>query len=205
MTPGMLGDLWSFRNELRYVLIAFLMLLCLPVIAVVILMNTGINVVSDKLVGISTETGHVQIKDPLTGSVVKDINPTVSWPVHGIVTLEFGASDWPYQPFHTGIDIANPDGRTGDIVHPFMDGSVFFAGEIFWGFGKYIMIDNGNNITSIYAHLDKIYVYPGEHVTIADVIGLEGETGWSTGPHLHFQINVYGIPVNPRTFILGNP
>lgn len=50
-------------------------------------------------------------------------------------------------------------------------------------------------------HLDKIYVYPGEKVTINDVIGLEGQTGWATGPHLHFQVDVVGIPVNPRTFL----
>lgn len=164
-------------------------------------MNTGINIVSDKLVGVNTQTGNVQIKDPLNGSVVKELSPTVAWPVHGVVTLEFGESDWPYQLFHTGIDIANPNGMTGDPIHPFMDGIVIYAGEISWGFGKHIIIDNGNNITSIYAHLDKIYVYPGEQVHIADMIGREGDTGWSTGPHLHFQVNVYGIPVNPRVFL----
>ena len=205
MTPGMFLTLWSFRKELKYVLISFLILLSLPVIAVIILMNTGINIVSDKLVGVNTSTGNVQIKDPLNGSVVKEFSPTVAWPVAGVVTLEFAESNFPYQPFHTGIDIANPKGLIGDPIHPFMDGTVIYAGEIFWGFGKHVIIDNGNNITSIYAHLDKIYVYPGEQVHIADMIGREGETGWATGPHLHFQINVYGIPVNPRTFIPGNP
>ena len=197
--------LWSFRKELKYVLISFLILLSLPVVAVIILMNTGINIVSDKLVGVNTSTGKVQIKDPLNGSVVKEFSPTVAWPVAGVVTLEFAESNFPYQPFHTGIDIANPKGLIGDPIHPFMDGTVIYAGEIFWGFGKHVIIDNGNNITSIYAHLDKIYVYPGEQVHIADMIGREGETGWATGPHLHFQINVYGIPVNPRTFTPGNP
>lgn len=196
--------LWSFRKELKYVLISFLVLLSLPVVAVIILMNTGINVVSDKLVGVSTSTGNVQIKDPLNGSVAKELHAVTAWPVHGIITLEFGESDLPYQPFHTGIDIANPNGQIGDPVGPFMDGTVIYAGEIFWGFGKHVIIDNGNNISSIYAHLDKIYVYPGEKVHIGDMIGREGETGWATGPHLHFQINVYGIPVNPRTFLDGS-
>ncbi len=45
----------------------------------------------------------------------------------------------------------------------------------------------------------------GQKVKPGDVIGLEGESGWATGPHVHFQINVYGIPVNPRTFLQGNP
>jgi murein DD-endopeptidase MepM/ murein hydrolase activator NlpD len=54
--------------------------------------------------------------------------------------------------------------------------------------------------------LDKILVIPGEEIKTTDqVIGLEGSTGWSTGPHVHFQIDVFGIPVNPRTFLTGNP
>jgi len=84
-----------------------------------------------------------------------------------------------------------------------MDGKVIYAGEIFWGFGKHIIIDHGDNITSVYAHLSQIYVYSGQDVKMGQIIGEEGTTGWSTGPHLHFQINVFGIPVNPRTF-LGN-
>ena len=86
----------------------------------------------------------------------------ITWPVKGVITLEFGESDLPYQPFHTGIDIANPNGKVGDPITPFMNGKVIYAGEIFWGFGKHIIIDHGNNITSIYGHLNKIFVYPGE-------------------------------------------
>lgn len=205
LTPGTILTLWSFRKELKYVVATFLILLSLPIIAVFILTQTGFNIVSDKLVKVNTTTQGVDIKDPVTGKVVTSIKPTVAWPVSGIVTLEFAESNFPYQPFHTGIDIANPKGLIGDPIHPFMDGTVIYAGEIFWGFGKHIIIDNGNNIQSIYAHLNKIYVYPGEKVTISDIIGLEGETGWATGPHLHFQINIYGIPVNPRTFVPGNP
>ena len=173
----------------------------LPVVAVAIMTQVGFNVISDKLVGVDTKTQNVEIKDPATGKTTAEVSSAMAWPVSGIVTLEFGQSDLPYQPFHTGIDIANPEGLIGDPIHPFMAGTVIYAGEIFWGFGKHVIIDNGNNITSIYAHLDKIYVYQGEKVTIDDMIGREGETGWATGPHLHFQINVYGIPVNPRTFL----
>lgn len=195
--------IWSFRRELSSVLLAFLIVLSLPVVAVVILMNAGFNVVSDKLASVDSKTQAVQLLDPKDGSVVKEIKPTVSWPKTGVITLEFAESDWPYQLFHTGIDIANPRGIIGDPIHPFMDGTVIYAGEIFWGYGKHIIIDHGNNISSLYGHLDKIYVYVGEKVTINDVIGKEGSTGWSTGPHVHFQVNVFGIPVNPRTF-LGN-
>lgn len=198
--------LWSFRKELKLVIASFLIAISLPIIAVIILTNVGIDVVSDKLATYNTQTNKVQILDPLTGKVVKEISPLIAWPATGVITLEFGESDWPYQPFHTGIDIANPSGLEGDPITSFMDGKVIYAGEIFWGFGKHIIIDNGNNITSIYAHLGRIYVYPGEEVHIGQVIGLEGQTGWATGPHLHFQINIFGIPVNPRTFLgNGNP
>ena len=192
---------WSFRKELCYVTAAFLLILSLPVIAVIILTNTGINIVSDKLASVNEITRAIQIKDPATGKVAYEITPTVVWPTKGIITLEFGESDFPYQIFHSGIDIANPEGKTGDPVTPFMDGKVIYAGEIFWGYGKHIIIDHGNNITSLYGHLDKINVSKGEQVTTHDIIGREGDSGWSTGPHLHFQINVYGIPVNPRKFL----
>ncbi len=207
MNPLLIAlNLWSFRKELLYVLLSFLVILSLPVIAVFMLTNAGIDIISNKLATVNTQTQSIQIHDPATGAVVKEIKPEMAWPVTGVITLEFGESDWPFQPFHSGIDIADPNAKDGLPIHPFMAGKVTYAGEIFWGFGKHIMIDNGNFVTSIYAHLSKIYVYPGEQVTIDKVIGLEGHTGWATGPHLHFQIDVFGLPVNPRTFLgSGNP
>ncbi|MBU0569583.1 M23 family metallopeptidase [Patescibacteria group bacterium] len=192
--------IWSFRKELTFVVSAFLVILALPVIAVVILMHTGVNVVSDALVGVDTETKIIQIKDPATGEVAKEINPEIAWPVFGVITLEFAQSSG-YQIFHTGLDIANPNGIVGDPVTTIMDGTVIYEGEIFWGYGKHIIIDHGDNISSVYAHLDKIYVYKGQEVKIGNEIGKMGSTGWSTGPHLHLETRVYGIPVNPRVFL----
>ncbi len=197
MNPSTILTLWSFRKELKYVAIVFVAVLLLPVVAVIILTQVGINIVSDKLVEQNPQTQTIEIKDPLTGEVVKIISPNVVWPAKGVITLEFGESSL-YQPLHTGIDIA---GSKGDPINPAMDGTVIYAGEIFWGFGKHIIIDHGDNIQTIYAHLDKIYVYKGQKVTTSDTIGKEGSTGWTTGPHLHFQVNVYGIPVNPRVFL----
>jgi len=197
MNPRTILALWSFRKELKYVIAVFLGVLLLPVVAVILLTQVGINIVSDKLVSQNPKTQAIQIKDPLTGEVVQTISSLVVWPAKGVITLEFGESSI-YQPFHTGIDIAV---KKSDPINPAMDGKVIYAGEIFWGYGKHIIIDHGNNIQTIYAHLDKIYVYPGQKVTTASVIGSEGQTGWATGIHLHFQTNVYGIPVNPRTFL----
>lgn len=201
ISPQTAITIWSFRKELYYVTLAFCFILFLPVVAVFILTHTGINIVSDKLASVDSKTQKVQIHDPKDETKTKEIEATMVWPVKGVITLEFGESDLPYQVLHTGIDIANPNGNVGDDIIPFMDGTVIYAGETSWGFGKHIIIDHGNNITSLYGHLDKIYVYKTQKVKVGDVIGKEGTTGWSTGPHLHFQINVYGIPVNPRTFL----
>lgn len=206
MNPLQIFTIWSFRKELLYVTSAFLITLLIPVIAVILLTNSGIDIISDRLATQNPQTQSVEIHDPATGKVIESINANTVWPTHGIVTLEFGEPDLPYQLFHSGIDIANPHGKVGDQVTAFMPGKVIYAGEIFWGFGKHIIIDHGNNVTSIYGHLDKIYVIKNQEIKTTDqVIGLEGRTGWSTGPHLHFQVNVFGIPVNPRTFVGGNP
>jgi len=197
MNPKIVFTLWSFRKELKVVLLAFLTILMLPVIAVILLTQVGLNIISDKLVDQNPTNQNIQIKDPTTGEVVSEINPTIVWPTKGVITLEFGQSSM-YQLFHTGIDIA---GNLNEHVNPAMDGTVIYAGEIFWRFGKHIVIDHGNNITTIYAHLNKIYVYKGQKVTTDNIIGGQGQTGWATGVHLHFQVNVYGIPVNPRVFL----
>src|SRR5258708_5720243 len=197
MNLFLLWNAFSFRKEITYIGSIFFIVLLLPIIAVIILTQTGINVVSNKLANLNRVDKTVQVLNPLNGSVVTNVNGPFSWPIKGIVTLEFGESDLPYQPFHTGIDIAN---KYGAQITPFAKGKVIYASEISWGFGKHIILDNGNNVTSIYAHLSQIYVNVGQEVTTGQIIGAEGATGWATGPHLHFQINVFGIPVNPRTF-----
>ncbi len=193
-------NVWSMRSELKYVALTFLLILLLPIVAVFILVNTGINIISDKLASVDALTQTIQILNPTTGEVESEVKQEIAWPLTGFITLEFGESSM-YQPFHTGLDIATTKGAQ---VTPLMKGKVIYAGEIFWGYGKHIIIDHGNNITSVYAHLDKIFVYPSQEVKLGDVIGNEGETGWATGPHLHLEIRAYGIPVNPRTF-LGFP
>jgi murein DD-endopeptidase MepM/ murein hydrolase activator NlpD len=200
MPLGNLFAVWSFRKELKYVLLGFGVLISLPIIAVIILTQTGINIVSDKLATSDPQTQSVQILDPHDGKLTKEISKKRIWPIKGVITTEFGGHTG-YQLFHTGIDIAAPSGKVGDPVAAFMDGTVTYAGEISWGYGKHVIIDHGDHITSVYGHLDKIFVYKGQVVEAGEVIGNRGTTGWSTGPHLHFEIRVFGIPVNPRTFL----
>jgi hypothetical protein len=108
--------IWSFRNELRYVILAFLVVLSLPFIAVVILTHTGISIVSDALIDVSAVTRNILILNPADGSVVTELHKPIAWPVTGVITLRFGESSR-YQLFHTGLDIANSHGYVGDRLH----------------------------------------------------------------------------------------
>jgi murein DD-endopeptidase MepM/ murein hydrolase activator NlpD len=120
------------------------------------------------------------------------------WPVHGPVTREFGN-----QPggFHPGIDIAPPFGTP---IHASAGGVVVYAS---WedGYGNYTCINHGGGIATCYAHQSQIGVTVGESVRQGQIIGLEGSTGHSTGPHVHFEVRVNNVPNNPRHFIGGNP
>lgn len=196
----LLWNVFSYRRELFYVTTAFVLVLALPFFIIFALTHTGIEGVSDKLITENVGKDSVSIKNPLDGKVTLTIHGPFIWPTTGVITLEFGESDLPYQPLHTGIDIA---GSSGDPIAAFMKGKVIYADEISWGFGKHIILDNGNNITSLYGHLSQIYVKKDQEVQQGQIIGAEGSTGWSTGPHLHFQTNVFGIPVNPRVFLGG--
>lgn len=199
MNPKLFFTLWSYRKELKFVVFSFLIILSLPFVAVALLMHSGIDIISDRLATVNEQTQAVEIHDPTSGEITETVQFTFVWPTKGVVTNEFGVPHLPWYLFHSGIDIA---GNKGDPVNAFMPGTVIYEGEIFWGFGKHIIIDHGNNVISIYGHLSKIKVYKGQVITTTThIIGEQGSTGWSTGTHLHFQINVYGLPVNPRTFL----
>jgi len=131
--------------------------------------------------------------------------PLSIWPIHGQITTEFGASDWPYQTVHTGIDIS--DGwRIGVTpVHPFRMGRVLQTIHSSVGLGNHVVVDHGNGVTSVYGHLDSISVTVGQQVDTTTVLGYEGTTGASTGPHVHFEIRVNGQAANPHQFIAGQP
>jgi len=196
---------FSMRREIRLIGGTIIVLCLLPALATILVTQVGITTVSSALATRDPQSVQVDIHNPANGATVAHIDGTGIWPVGGIVTLEFGESDFPYQVMHTGIDIASPGHKVGDPVAAFMSGTVIYSGYDNLGFGNHVIIDHGNNVTSIYGHLDSLNVAKGQQVQTGTIIGTRGTTGWSTGPHLHFQINVYGIPVNPRTFLTGNP
>ena len=123
------------------------------------------------------------------------------WPARGWVTSDFGARMDPYtaeRVMHQGLDIAAPHGK--DVLAP-SDGTVVFAG-LEGGYGNVVVIDHGYGIKTRFGHLAKLECKAGDHVKRGQVVAAVGNTGRSTGPHLHYEVRVNGIPENPRKFIL---
>lgn len=194
----------TFRTEIRVVLVTLAVLLLLPILAVAIVANAGVQAVSDVLAAVNPITHKVEVKNA-DGKVIAVLDATTAWPVCGYISEEFGVPHMPWQPYHTGIDIANPWSRIGDPVTPFMAGTVTAVIDSGKGLGKHVIVDHGNGITSSYGHLSGLNAVEGQNVKPGDVIGYEGSTGASTGPHVHFETRVAGIPVNPHIFMVGTP
>jgi murein DD-endopeptidase MepM/ murein hydrolase activator NlpD len=99
--------------------------------------------------------------------------------------------------YHTGIDIAAPYGTQ---VQSADGGEVIFTG--WWdGYGKAVVIDHGKGFSTVYGHNSRIFVQVGQKVAQGQVIAAEGSTGYSTGPHVHFEIRVNGKPVDPAPYL----
>lgn len=119
-----------------------------------------------------------------------------AWPARGSFTSGFGMRVHPIfriRRMHSGVDIAAPHGAP---VAAAWDGTVLYAGW-FGGYGKIVIIDHGEGVSTLYAHLSAVLTAPGARVRQGEVIGRVGSTGFSTGSHVHFEIRVNGTPVNP--------
>ena len=132
-------------------------------------------------------------------------NNDAIWPIHGTVTTLFGVPEWPYQPIHTGMDISSgqPSGVTP--IRPYKAGRVTEVIHSAYSLGNHVIVDHGNGLKSVYAHMSIISVSVGQEVNTGSILGREGSTGASTGPHLHFEIRQNGQPLNPQQFISGQP
>jgi murein DD-endopeptidase MepM/ murein hydrolase activator NlpD len=122
------------------------------------------------------------------------------WPVEGQVTGSFGERIDPFNgegAFHSGVDIGTSYGHP--IVAP-ADGVVTVT-DTMGGYGKTIMINHGNGISTRYGHLSGFAVTAGQRVQRGEVIGYVGESGRSTGPHLHYEVRINDTPVNPYKYL----
>ena len=124
------------------------------------------------------------------------------WPTRGWISSGFGYRISPFtneKEFHRGLDICNRMGAP--IIAP-SDGVVASVGWDF-GYGKTLVIKHGYGLKTKYAHLSKILVRKGEVVKRGQEIGMVGNSGRSTGPHLHYEVHLNGVPVNPLQYILN--
>ena len=121
---------------------------------------------------------------------------SIIWPASGPITSGFG---WRIDPIfhrralHTGIDIAAPWGAPVEAAE---GGTVLYVGWM-TGYGNVVVLDHGNAVSTVYAHLSSYTVRSGEAVRRGQVIARVGSTGWSTGPHLHFEVRQDGQPTDP--------
>jgi murein DD-endopeptidase MepM/ murein hydrolase activator NlpD len=122
------------------------------------------------------------------------------WPVRGAVNSEYGMRQSPWAQgteFHSGIDIRS---QHGTPVRAPAAGSVTVAGT-YQEYGITVILDHGQDIKSLYGHLSRLNVKPGERVERGALVGWSGNTGRSTGAHLHYEILVKGHTVNPRAYL----
>jgi murein DD-endopeptidase MepM/ murein hydrolase activator NlpD len=123
------------------------------------------------------------------------------WPLEGRVTSSFGERQDPINgegAFHSGIDIA---AAYGSPVRATADGEVAEANMNGGGYGREIVLDHGHDLQTVYGHLSAIAVVPGQRVMRGQVIGYEGQSGRATGPHLHYEVRVHHVPVNPYKYL----
>jgi murein DD-endopeptidase MepM/ murein hydrolase activator NlpD len=123
------------------------------------------------------------------------------WPTKGWISSRFGYRVSPFtneKEFHKGLDISTS--KSSSIIAP-AEGIVT---SVRWdhGYGKIVSINHEYGLTTKYAHLEKVLVKKGEYVKRGQKIALVGDTGRTTGPHLHYEVHLNGAPVNPLRYIL---
>ncbi len=124
----------------------------------------------------------------------KDEHKDYKHPFNGPITSSYG---WRKGTMHKGVDI---DLLKGDTVLAAFDGIVRYA-KRGGGYGNVVIVRHFNGLETVYAHLSKINVVPDQYVSAGDLIGLGGSTGHSTGAHLHFEVRLKGIAINPKYLI----
>jgi murein DD-endopeptidase MepM/ murein hydrolase activator NlpD len=128
-----------------------------------------------------------------------NVRPSL-WPVDGRLMSPFGGRTDPFSgdgAMHTGVDL---EAHSGTAVRATADGIVVHAE---WGgsYGKVVVVDHGNGLQTLYAHLSRFEVVPGQEIRRGDILGMSGGTGRVTSPHLHYEVRMHGTPVNPYPFL----
>ncbi len=131
------------------------------------------------------------------GSGAADSHIPSIWPTTGVVSSPYGLR-WGGTDFHPGMDIAND---MGTPIVATADGIVEYAGWNSGGYGNMVDINHGNGIMTRYGHASQVVVSTGQHVKRGQLIAYMGSTGFSTGPHVHYEVHVNGNRVNPISYL----
>ena len=175
-----------------------------------------VNLVQTQLAQEAAISGAIDQASPVIQQQAAIVGPvTFHAPLSGVVSQAFGQTSFSleppvtyrgvfYQHFHTGLDIAAPRGALMGAAAP---GTVLLAttsrdsrGNMV-GYGNYVVIQHSSGFLTLYGHLDRLLVAAGQQVAQGQVIGLCGSTGWSTGPHVHFEVRINGEFVDPAPYI----
>jgi len=141
-------------------------------------------------------TGKVNTSTTISNKKVA-LNLNLIRPISGTITSRFGAASSRRVSRHTGLDIA---ASTGTKIKAAAGGTVTFSGYK-GSFGYMVVINHGNGVETYYAHCSKLYVSAGQKVNQGDIIAAVGNTGNSTGPHLHLEVRVNGVAYNPQNYV----
>jgi murein DD-endopeptidase MepM/ murein hydrolase activator NlpD len=148
----------------------------------------------------SVGIGMGEMRDASTRDWLRLAAAPTLWPVQGRITGSFGERIDPFSgegAFHRGVDISSEIGTR--IIAP-ADGVVRFA-DFMNGYGRTVLLDHGNGISTLYGHMSGFAVSPGQLVHRGDTVGYVGQSGRSTGPHLHYEVRIFDTPVNPRKYL----
>ena len=163
--------------------------------------STNKSIIITKTSNSKTKSNETNTKSSsVTKNSVKKIDISFSKPLSGVITSRYGGRTSPGgigSTNHKGLDISAKKGTT---IKAAASGTVKFAGYK-GSLGNLVIIDNGNNVETYYGHCSKLYVKKGQKVEAGDKIAAVGSTGAATGPHLHFEIHVKGVAVNPQNYL----
>lgn len=146
-----------------------------------------------------SEINRLVGQDNFSGSFIPG-KGIFAYPVRGRLTSPFGLRRHPLfkvVSFHSGVDLAAP---YGTAIKASDSGRVIFNGW-YGGYGKVVIVDHGMDYSTLYAHLSRTSVSRGKSINQGDTVGYEGQTGYSTGPHLHFEVRKNGRPQNPLNYL----
>ena len=120
--------------------------------------------------------------------IFQETDPRFRWPF-----VTFGISQY-FAGYHSGIDLTNPEGTP---IYPIAEGTVIEVNAFFDGYGRHVIVQHDDDLTSLYAHMSKVHAVVGQKVDLNTKLGEVGATGWATGNHLHLEIRKNGVSQNP--------